>query len=64
MALAGLQWCASGDVMVSGTKLVKDEGTMPHLSQIDTIGLPFAYQLPKTKEKRTSRDITAPDLTN
>ncbi len=45
-------------------KLAKDEGDIPQLSQIDTIGYPSRISCQKTKEKRTNRDITAPDMTN
>lgn len=45
-------------------KLVKTDGDIPQLSQINTIGRPLRISCQKQKRKEQTRDITASDMTN
>lgn len=56
LALAGLKWCASRNAMAShGTKTGEDWRRYTTIKPNQHNRMPFTYQLPKTKEKRTNK---------
>lgn len=64
MALTGLKWCASGNIMASGTKSSEGRRKYTTIKPSRHKRIPFTYRLPKTIANRTNREITVSDTTN